>query len=179
MRIVQPNNLEEMKEVELNVPIYNDYGQAIGKWNDYETAKFDVRIIAGSTLPLNRWAYLSELKELLKLGIVDDIAVLSETDIRNKEKIMKRKSLYAQLQKQVQQLEEQVKDKTGTIETLSRQLVQAGIKTKVQQGEMQVRKSAMDAQLSYGRSSDKVKAESDLQRRLLKMNSQANGVINE
>ena len=92
---------------------------------------------------------------------------------------MKRKSLYAQLQKQVQQLEEQVKDKTGTIETLSRQLVQAGIKTKVQQGEMQVRKSAMDAQLSYGRSSDKVKAESDLQRRLLKMNSQANGVINE
>jgi len=179
MRIAQPNNIEEMKEVELNIPIYNDYGQAIGKWNDYETAKFDVRIIAGSTLPLNRWAYLSELKELLKLGIVDDVAVLAETDIRNKEKIIKRKSLYAQLQSQVESLQEELKDKTGTIETLSRQLVQSGIKSKVQQGEMEVRKSAMNAQLSYGRSSDKVKAESDLQRKLLQMNSQTNGVINE
>ena len=104
MRIVQPNNIENIKEVEINVPIYNDYGTAIGKWNDYSTAKFDVRIVAGSTLPINRWAYLAELKELMKLGIVDDIAVLAETDIRNKEKIVQRKSLYSQLSSQLEKM---------------------------------------------------------------------------
>jgi len=180
MRIVQPNNIEKMKEVEINVPIYNDYGDAIGKWNDYSTAKFDVRIVAGSTLPVNRWAYLAELKELLKLGIVDDIAVLAETDIRNKEKIVQRKSLYSQLQSQLEQLQEQVKDREGTIETLSRQLVQAGIKEKVTQGEKQVAKAVMDRQLSEGRSADRTKAESDLQRQMLKQNSLiSNGVPNE
>ena len=172
MRIVQPNNIENIKEVEINVPIYNDYGQAIGKWNDYETARFDVRIVAGSTLPVNRWAYLAEMKELMKLGIVDDIAVLAETDIRNKEKIVQRKSLYTKLQSQLAKLQEQVKDRDGTIETLSRQLVQAGIKQKVMQGEVEIKKAVNDRKMSEGRSADRVKAESDLQRSLLKKNSQ-------
>ena len=56
-RIVQPSALQEQREVEFNVPMYNDYGQVIGKFKDYNVAKFDVRIIAGSTLPVNRWAY--------------------------------------------------------------------------------------------------------------------------
>ena len=67
--------------------MYNDLGEAIGKFHDYASSKFDIRIISGSTLPVNRWAYLDELKELMKLGVIDDIALLSETDIRNKEKI--------------------------------------------------------------------------------------------
>jgi hypothetical protein len=139
-RIVQPNALQEDKEVEINIPIYNDMGQAIGKWKDYSAAKFDIRIISGSTLPVNRWAYLAELKELLQAGVVDDIAVLAETDIRNKEQIAKRKSMYAQLSGQVEQLSEAVKDKEGTIETLERQLVQAGIKSKVMQAEVEINK---------------------------------------
>ena len=46
---------------------FNDLGEAIGKWKDYSAAKFDVRITAGSTLPVNRWAYLDELKQMLVL----------------------------------------------------------------------------------------------------------------
>ena len=127
-RVVQPN------------PMYNDLGEAIGKWHDYSAAKFDVRIIAGSTLPINRWAYLDEMKQLMQLGVVDDMAVLAETDVRNKEQIMKRKSLYAQLQGQVSSMEGQVKDLNGTIETLERQLVQAGIKQKVMQASVEISK---------------------------------------
>jgi hypothetical protein len=67
VRIVQPNNINEEKQVEINMPIYNDLGEAIGKFNDYAAAKFDVRIVAGSTLPVNRWAYLEELKQLMQL----------------------------------------------------------------------------------------------------------------
>ena len=137
-RIVQPSALQEQREQEINIPMYNDMGEAIGKSMDYASAKFDVQIVAGSTLPVNRWAYLEELKQLLNLGVVDDVAVLAETDIRNKEDIAKRKSLYSQLSSQVSQMQEALKDKEGTIETLSRQLVQAGIKGKVQDAEMEL-----------------------------------------
>ena len=91
-------------------------------------------------MPINRWAYLDELKQLLQMGVVDDIAVLSETDIRNKEKIAQRKSMYSQMQGQIQSMESQMKDQAGTIETLQRQLVQAGIKGQVMQASMEINK---------------------------------------
>tara|TARA_R110002051_G_scaffold129574_3_gene203248 strand:- start:896 stop:3151 length:2256 start_codon:yes stop_codon:yes gene_type:complete len=147
-RIVQPNAIQEDRQVEVNVPMYNDLGKAIGKWKDYAAAKFDVKIVAGSTLPINRWAYLAELKELMSLGVVDDIAVLSETDIKNKESIVKRKSLYAQLKNQLSGKDEEIKEKTGTIETLTRQLVQAGIKNKIMQGDVEVNKKKQDSKSS-------------------------------
>ena len=143
-RIVQPSAIQEEKQVEINIPVYNDMGEAIGKYMDYSASKFDVRLIAGSTLPVNRWAYLSELKELMKMGVVDDVAVLAETDIKNKDKIVQRKSLYAQMKQKMDSMEKQMQDKEGTIETLERQLVQAGIKSKVMQGEMEVNRKVAD-----------------------------------
>ena len=165
-RIVQPNALQEQKEVEINVPIFNDMGEAIGKWNDYGSAKFDVKIVAGSTLPVNRWAYLAEMKELMKLGAVDDLAVLAETDIKDKTAIAKRKSLYQQLQNSVRQLQEQVKDKNGTIETLERQLVQAGIRDKVRTVETEIRKGATKAQGKMALTADRAKLEADLNNKI-------------
>ena len=139
-RIIQPSAIQEGKDQEINIPVYNDLGEAIGKSMDIAAQKYDIRIISGSTLPINRWAYLEELKQLMQMGVVDDVAVLAETDIRNKDKIVQRKSLYAQLQGQVQQLSEVLKDKEGTIETLERQLVQAGIKQKVMQADVEINK---------------------------------------
>ena len=120
--------------------MYNNFGEAIKKWRDYPTAKFDIKIVAGSTLPVNRWAYLEELKSLMQMGVIDDMAVLAETDIRNKDKIAQRKSLYSQLQGQISQLEEAMSDKEGTIETLERQLVQQGIKNKIMQADVEINK---------------------------------------
>ena len=97
-------------------------------------------------MPVNRWAYLAELKELLQFGVVDDIAVLAETDLKNKEQIAARKSQYAQMQGQLQGMEEQLKKATGTIETLERQLVQAGIKDKVNQAEVEIAKKKSDTE---------------------------------
>ena len=147
-RIIQPDAIREDRQVEINVPIYNDMGRAIGKWRDYGAAKFDVKIVAGSTLPVNRWAYLEELKQLMNLGVVDDIAVLAETDIKNKEQIVKRKSLYSQLKGQIGSQEEKIKDQSGTIETLQRQLIQSGIKNKTMQGSMEVGKKVHDTKSS-------------------------------
>ena len=137
-------------------------GEAIGKWKDYASAKFDVRVISGSTLPVNRWAYLAELKELMQAGVVDDIAVLAETDLKNKEQIIKRKSLYSQLQGQVQQLSEAVDDKDGTIETLERQLVQAGIKGKVMQAEVEINKKKEEVKSTLNKESTDIKGRGEV-----------------
>ena len=150
-RLIEPSGISEEKQQEINIPIYNDMGEAIGKSMDIETLKYDVRVVQGSTLPVNRWAYLEELKQLMQLGVVDDIAVLAETDIKNKENIVKRKSLYSQLQGQIQQLSEAVKDKEGTIETLERQLVQAGIKHKVMQADVEINKKKEEVKSQMGK----------------------------
>ena len=70
--------------------------------------------------------------------------MLGETDIRNKESIIKRKSLYAELKGTVEALQDQLVDRDGTIETLSRQLIQAGIKDKVSTGAMEVKKDVLE-----------------------------------
>jgi hypothetical protein len=78
--------------------------------------------------------------------LIDDIAMIAETDIRNKKQLVDRKSLYSQLQSQLEQMTEAIKDKEGTIETLERQLVQAGIKMKVNEASTQVKKQVLDTE---------------------------------
>ena len=168
-RLVQPNNMSEEKQVQINIPMYNDMGEAIGKFMDYSAGKFDVRIIGGSTLPLNRWAYLSELKELLKLGVVDDIAVLAETDVKQKDKIAERKSLYAQMQKKISSLEKQVKDQAGIRQTLERQLIQSGVKAKVMQVENEVRKNAGDTMVKMKDTQRRMQSDRDMTREKLRL----------
>jgi len=148
-RIVQPEagqSPQEEKDVRINIQVYNDYGEAIGKWNDYASARFDVRVIAGATMPVNRWALLEEYFRWFQAGLIDDIAMIAETDIRNKKSIVERKSMYAQMKGQLEQMDEAIKDKEGTIETLERQLVQAGIKMKVGTASNEIRKDVLETE---------------------------------
>ena len=154
-RIIQPGaGGEGDKNVEINVPIYNDFGDVMNRWNDYASSKFDVRYVGGSTQPVNRWALIEEYFRWFQSGLIDDIAMLSETDIRNKEQIIRRKSVYAQLKQQLEEITEELKDRDGTIETLSRQVVQAGIKDKVRTADTEVKKDVLEteAQQKYLRS---------------------------
>ena len=167
-RIIQPSAIQEQRELEINIPMYNDMGEAIGKSMDYQEAKFDVSVVAGSTLPVNRWAYLEELKQLMQLGVVDDIAVLAETDIKHKDKIAQRKSLYSQLQGQIKSMEETIQDKEGTIETLSRQLVQAGIKNKIMQDEVELDKAKHETKTGEDKQLMETKAQQKLFRDIMK-----------
>ena len=149
-RIVQPeagqSPQEQEKEVKINVKIYNDYGDVIGKYKDYASARFDVRVVAGATMPVNRWALLEEYFKWFQAGLIDDIAMIAETDIRNKKNIVERKSQLAQMQGQVSSMQEALKDKEGTIETLERQLVQAGIKMKVGSASNEIRKDVLETE---------------------------------
>ena len=148
-RIVQPEagqQPDQDKEVRINIPIYNDFGEAVSVYKDYASARFDVRLIAGSTMPVNRWALLEEYFRWFQAGLIDDIAMIGETDIRNKKAIVERKSMYSQMQQQLEQLTEAMKDREGTIETLERQLVQAGIKMKVGDASNEIRKDVLNTE---------------------------------
>jgi len=61
--------------------------------------------------------------------------------------------MYSQMQKQIKQMEEKLKDSEGTVETLSRQLVQAGIRHNVDTGSMESKKDVLEteAQQKYYR----------------------------
>jgi len=171
-RIIQPSALQEDREQEINIPIYNDMGHAIGKSMDVQAMKADITVVAGSTLPVNRWAYLAELKELMQFGVIDDIAVLAETDVKNKEQIAQRKSQLAQMQGQLQQAQETLKDKAGTIETLERQLVQAGIKSKVMQAEVEINKKKQEVKGGMDKQFVQTEGEQRLLRSVMKNEAQ-------
>ena len=146
-RIVQPEagqSEAEVESVEINIPVYNDYGEVVKRWNDYSSAKFDIRVVAGSTQPINRWALMDEYFKWFEAGLIDDIAMLGETDIRNKKQIMARKSLYSQLQSTIEELNSAVADQQGTIQTLQRQVVQAGIKDKIKDADVKIQKATTE-----------------------------------
>ena len=109
----------------------------------------------------------------MQLGIIDDIAVLAETDIKNKENIVKRKSLYAQLQGQIQQLSEANKDAEGTIETLERQLVQAGIKQKVMQADIEINKKKEEVKSQMGKEYIETEGKQKLLRNVMANNAES------
>jgi len=135
--IVVPNasgDLERQNK-KINIPLYDNMGEIVGRINDIKNANYDIEIIAGSTRPTNRMAKEELYWRYYQGQLIDDIAMIMETEIKNKEALLKRKSIYAQQQQQLQQMEEAIKDKEGTIETLERQLVQAGIKAKIHEAD--------------------------------------------
>ena len=124
-------------------------------------------------MPVNRWALLEEYFRWFQAGLIDDIAMIAETDIRNKKQVIERKSVYAQLQGQLQQMEESMKDKDGTIETLERQLVQAGIKMKVGDASNEIRKDVLETESQQKLLRGLMKAEFDKMRDQMKMDMES------
>jgi len=122
-RLAQPNN--DISEVMANY--YDDTSASVldimrDRLNIYQ---HDIQIESGSTLPTSKWAELGVYMEAFQMGIVDDIEVLKKhPEIFDKEGIIKRKSLLAQAQQHIAQLEEQVKSLQGDLQTSQRESVQ-------------------------------------------------------
>lgn len=149
LRIAQPNASGDVseKQVEINIPIYNEKGEEIGKYNNYANSRYDIRIVSGSTLPINRWAILEEYKQYLQMGVIDDIAFIKETDIKDKDSVIERKSMLSQASSRIDDLENVIKERDGIIQTLTRQLVQAGIKDQVKDASMELDRSKTETKM--------------------------------
>ena len=119
-RVVQPNN--DITEFTVNMRLYDDKSNEIAALeNDIALGQHDIRIISGSTLPSNKVAEYNMYLDAYKLGLVDDVEVLTKREIFDKEGVLQRKGQMAQMQSYIQQLESQVKKLSGDLQTAERE----------------------------------------------------------
>lgn len=145
IRLLQPNT--KSKELSINVPIYSEVsGEFLGKLNDVTVGRYDVVVVSGSTLPSNRWARFEYYMELYKVGLVDQVEVLKQTDVADVEGVLERSSQMSKMKQQVESLEKQVKDLTGDLQTSQRELQHARQRVELEKFKKDLDRSSVRAQ---------------------------------
>ena len=120
-RIVNPNN--SINEYVVNKRLVDDKTGEIEVMNDIGRGLYDVIVVAGSTLPSNRYAELEFHMEAYKNGIIDRQEVLKKTEVYDIEGVMQRTDMIAKMQAQLKQMEEDNKKLRGDLQTRDRESV--------------------------------------------------------
>lgn len=157
-RIMNPDT-GDMKTFEVNKPVYDIEGKIVSKYFDYDATQFDVRIISGSTLPVDRFKKLNMAIEMLKLGCATRREVIEQSDFTNKEQMIAELSEIEQLRGQVEQLDKLVKNRDGDIQTFEREISHLRIKEKVNEQEKVLVKHLADFDARYEKELANMKAE--------------------
>jgi hypothetical protein len=123
IRLVQPNGI--VKETSLNTPIYDDRGELAERINDITVGQYDVVVVAGSTLPSNRWALNEYYERLYQMQAIDDVELLKKSELIDVEGVLERKGMMQQMQQYIQQLEEELKGLRGDLQTAEREEIHA------------------------------------------------------
>jgi hypothetical protein len=120
-RVVNPNN--SMSEYVVNKKLVDDKTGEVEIFNDITVGKYDVIVVAGSTLPSNRYAELEFYMDAYQKGLVDRQEVLKKTEIFDMEGVLQRTDEIGKLQGQVQSMEEQIKKLKGDLQSRDREAV--------------------------------------------------------
>ena len=129
-RVVNPNN--SMSEYIVNKRLVDDKSGEVKVINDITIGKYDLVVVAGSTLPSNRYAELEFYMDAYSKGLVDRQEVLKKTEIFDIDGVMQRMDTIAQLQGQLKQAGEQIKKLTGDLQTRDRESVNLRKKVEVE-----------------------------------------------
>ena len=136
VRLVQPNN--SMNEFVINKKLYDDKQQEIGVINDITVGKYDVVVVTGSTLPTNRYAQLEMYMDAYEKGIVDKVEVLKKTEIFDMQGVLERTDMVGQLQSQLNQAQETIKDLQGDLQTREREVYHAKQRAEIEKFKAQL-----------------------------------------
>ena len=163
-RIVQPNN--DMTEYMVNKRMYDDKSNELqGIINDISIGQFDIRVIGNSTMPSNKWGEWDIYLQAYQAGLIDKQEALKKTEIFDKEGIMQRTDMIAQLQQQLQGAQEQIKKLSGDLQTAHRESISSRKRTEVEKFKSHLKEqellSKAENKLSVGRLSNAVKLESE------------------
>ena len=169
-RVVQPNN--DMSEYMVNV--YNDKSQAINEMvNDLTIGQYDINVIGNSTMPSNKWGEWSIYMEAYQAGLIDRTEALMKTEIFDKEGVLKRMDVIAQLQGQLQQAQAAVKNLQGDLQTAHRESISARKRSEVEKFKTELKsqesKSKSANSIAVGKLEQAVKLEAEK----LRLRSQA------
>ena len=97
-------------------------------------------------MPTNKWAELGVYMEAFRMGIVDKTEVLKKNpEIFDKESIMRRTEEKALLQRQIQAMEEQIKNLEGDLQTAQRESVSDRKRVEVEKFKSRLQDVAADA----------------------------------
>lgn len=159
IRLVNPNNT--IKETVANLMQYDSFGAAIGKSLDLASGIYDGVVVTGSTLPNNRFALLDYYIDLKREGIIDAQEVLKKTDVVDAEGVTERMSIINQQASQIEQLNKQLKEIGGDLQTREREVYHAKMALQVERGEQQINKATnrmdMASQLYEQRQADELR----------------------
>lgn len=164
IRLVQPNGDET--QVEINKALYDSYGRVVDLINDITTVDADVIVVSGSTMPSNRYALLDYYLQFFNANIIDDVEVLKKSEIFDREGVLQRKSMMAQMQQRIAQLEDENKSLSGDLQTREREVYHAKqqealakFKGSLEEPKARVKKTA---ELFEQRSNDQLKEQQSL-----------------
>ena len=167
IRLLQPNNVA--KELVINESIYDDLGNVTGKINDITVGKYDAVVLSGSMLPSNRWAQFDYYFQLYQTGAIDQVELLKKTEIVDVEGVLNRHSEKVQMQNYIAQLEEQVKNLQGDLQTATRESLHDKKRVEVEKFKTELNKLKSDAQATSELHKTMVGVEEDLHKERLKM----------
>ncbi len=163
-RTAQPNN--DLSEITVNM--YDDMTQTIVdiQKDKNNIEQHDIRIVPGSTLPTSKYAELNVYLEAYQMGIVDKLEVLKKNpEIFDKEGVMKRFGEIEQLQGMNAQLQQQIKELQGDLQTAQRESVADKKRVEVQKFKSKLDSVASDAKadkrISANELTTKVRLESE------------------
>jgi len=129
-RIVQPNN--SMNEFVINKRLYDDKTNEISIFNDLAVGCYDIVLVAGSTLPSNRYAELEFYMDAYAKGLIDRQEVLKKTEVFDAPGVLKRTDDIGKLQQALQQAQETIKKLQGDMQTRDRESVNLRKKVEVE-----------------------------------------------
>jgi FtsZ-binding cell division protein ZapB len=129
-RVLQPNN--SLSEYVVNKKLVDDKTGVIKIFNDITVGKYDVIVVSGSTLPSNRYAELEFYMDAYTKGLIDKQEVLKKTEIFDMEGVLQRTDTIAQLQSQLEQVNEENKKLKGDLQTRDREAVNLRKKAEVE-----------------------------------------------
>ena len=141
IRVMKPDGTE--RETTINSPIYDDLtNEIIGRANDVTIGQYDLIVVSGGTLPSNRWARFDYYMSLYEKGIIDQQEVLEQTEVADTEGVLRRTSMLQQLQAQVQEQEEKIKELEGDRQTAQRESTNDRKRGEVEKFKTKLNKSA-------------------------------------
>ena len=175
-RVVQPNNDVSKETINEQFQIYDDKGQAIQQLkNDINVGQYDIKVVGNSTMPSNKWAEFQVYMEAFQMGLIDKTEALKKTEVFDKEGVIKRFSEIAQMQSQMQQYEQQVKDLKGDLQTARRETDNARQRAELEKFKGRLsekeQQSKADTEVAVNKFENKVNLESEK----LRLQNQMNG----
>ena len=163
-RIVQPNN--DITEFSINNRMYDDKTNEILKIkNDITAGQFDVRVVAGSTMPSNKYAEYQMYMEAYQMGLIDKVEALKKTEIFDKQGVLERTGEVQRMQSIIGQLQDQIKVLSGDLQTAQRESMSDRKRVVVEKFKTQLGKSVTnaDAQVRIDAEKEKQKQKQQVQ----------------